>query len=176
MVEERQKSFRVLDVVNRLGTVIEKSTGLVCVFLFGMMLLTALFGVFFRYVMKSPFQWTEEICRYTLIWLGFTAINMGIWREEHIRLPFLLKRLPGTLSKCLSVVIQLLTAVYLYILLTKGYSMAAHTMMTAQSMPISMLWFYMAVPISALLSLAQVILLLMRIVLSPAGFQARTHH
>jgi len=166
---ENKESSRIIDVVIRLGTLIERSTGLVCVVLFAWMLLIALLGVFFRYVMHSPFQWTEEVSRYTLIWLGFTAINMAIWREEHIKLPFIVRMMPASVAKCMALVGNLLIAFYLYILLTKGYHMTVNTMMTAQSMPISMFWFYIAVPVSALLSLAQITLLSIRIILSPAG-------
>jgi|GEM_PF-361395 len=167
-VEKHRESSRVLGTVIRLGTVIERSTGLACVVLFGTMIVTAILGVFFRYVMNNPFQWTEEIARYTLIWLGFTAISMAIWRKEHITIPFLVEMLPGPVSKCLSVAVHLLIGAYMYILLTKGYRMASNTMMTAQSMQISMYWFYLAVPVSALLSLVQITLSLIRTVISPA--------
>ena len=168
-MEKQEKSSRVLIWITRIGTGIEKATGFVCVMLFAFMVITALLGVFFRYVMNNPFQWTEEVARYTLIWLGFTAINMAIWRQEHISIPFVLRKLPGKISKILSVAGHLFIAVYLYVLLIKGYHMTANTMTTAQSMPISMLWFYLAVPVSALLSLAQTTLSAIRIILSPSG-------
>lgn len=161
-------SSRVVDRVVQIGTLIEKCTGFICVLLFLWMLLVALMGVFFRYVMHNPFQWTEEVCRYTLIWLGFIAINMAIWRDEHIKFNFLVNRLSGMLAKIVFITGYLLIAVYLFVILIKGYSMTMNTMMTAQSMSISMKWFYMAVPISALLSITQVFLLLIKTVLLPA--------
>ena len=173
-MEKQENASRVLDWVTRLGTGIEKTTGFVCVMLFAFMVITALLGVFFRYVMHNPFQWTEEIARYTLIWLGFTAINMAIWRQEHIAIPFLLHKLPGPLSKSLSVAGHLLTAVYLYVLLTKGYHMTVNTITTAQSMPISMFWFYLAAPVSAILSLAQITLSMIRAILTPAAASVPT--
>lgn len=162
------KTARFLNLIVRVGIGIEKSTGLLCVVLFGGMVLTALVGVFFRYVMNSPFQWTEEVARYTLIWLGFMAINMAIWRGDHISIPLLVEKLPKPIAKVLSIVVHLLIAVYLYVLLTKGYQMTINTMMTAQSLPVSMFWIYLAVPVSALLSLAQVALRMIRIILTPA--------
>lgn len=151
----------------RIGNGIEKGSGIFGVTLFGMMLISALLGVFFRYVMKSPFQWTEEVARYSLIWLGFMAINMGIWRGEHIAVDVLVQHLPGFMIKALALLVNILCGFFLVVLFYKGCLMTGRTMMTAQSFPVSMFWFYLAVPVSAGLSLIQTVLCSIRLFLVP---------
>ena len=150
--------LKVAAAVQRTGRTIEKGTGLICVVLFSGMTITALLGVFFRYVMQNPFQWTEEVARYIMIWLGFLAINMAMWRGEHIVIPLLTGRLgPGT-ARVVATLVNLMIGGFLVILLYQGWRMTANTMMTAQSMPVSMVWFYLAIPVSAGLTLIQTIL------------------
>ena len=79
----------IVDTAEKIGLAIEKICGVLCVFCFAAMTVIAISGVFFRYVMQSPFMWTEEAARYLLVWLGFTAVSIALRQDKHIKVDVL---------------------------------------------------------------------------------------
>lgn len=57
---------------------------LMCIFLAGIVIFMAV-HVFFRYVLRSPLTWTEELTRYCFIWFVFSGFSYGIKNNTHIR-------------------------------------------------------------------------------------------
>jgi len=144
--------------LDRIGNMLETGSGFICVLFFAAMTVVVLLGVFYRYVMKDPFQWSEEVARFLMLWLGFLAINIALRRDEHIGIDTVVKILPPAISKILGYLIYLMIGIFLIILLIKGYRMTTGTMMTAATMPISMRWIYMSVPVGVLLTFVQLLL------------------
>jgi len=54
------------------------------------MTIDVLLGVFFRYVLNLPLNFTEELARYLMIWGASLAISLGISGGEHVGLTVLL--------------------------------------------------------------------------------------
>jgi hypothetical protein len=79
------RAANIVAVADKTGLIIEKFCGAICVLCFATMTLVAILGVFFRYIMQSPFMWTEEVARYLLVWLGFTAISIALRQDRHIK-------------------------------------------------------------------------------------------
>jgi len=153
-------------VLDKIGYFIEMGSGFFCVLFFASMTAVVILGVFYRYVMKDPFQWSEEAARFLMLWLGFLAINIALRRDEHIGIDTVAKALPSIVSKILGYVIHLMIGYFLIILLAKGYRMTTGTIMTAASMPISMFWIYLSVPLGILLTLIQLLLNITKKILS----------
>ncbi|MGB3909792.1 MAG: TRAP transporter small permease [Pseudolysinimonas sp.] len=55
-----------------------------CVLIVGAMLVTVLLQVVFRYALRAPLPWTDELARYSLIWLTFIAAALVMGRRRHI--------------------------------------------------------------------------------------------
>ncbi len=87
----------IVAIADKIGQTIENVCGAFCVICFALMTTTALLGVFFRYVMQSPFMWTEEVSRYLLVWMGFTAVSIALRQDRHIKVEVLPKLLPVVL-------------------------------------------------------------------------------
>lgn len=51
-------------------------------------------GVFARYFFSSSPVWTEELARYSLIWMVMMAANPALKRSEHMKIDMLVKRFP----------------------------------------------------------------------------------
>jgi TRAP-type C4-dicarboxylate transport system permease small subunit len=149
---------RIILTSDKIGHVIERIVGSFCVLIYGAMIVAALLGVVFRYIMLSPFEWTEEVARFLMLWLGFLAMNMALRRNQHIAINFFGNRLPPVLMRLLGYCIDGLVGLFLYYLLKQGYLMTTRTLMTASTMNISMFWIYMAVPLGAFLTVIQLIL------------------
>ncbi len=165
-MEHRSKRTQFIKLLDKIGYSIEMGSGFFCVVFFAAMTFVVILGVFYRYVMKDPFQWSEEVARFLMLWLGFLAINIAFRRSEHIAIDTLVKALPSGVSKVLNYLVHLMIGFFLIVLLAKGYRMTTGTIMTAATMPISMFWIYLAVPLGVLLTLIQLFLNITKMILS----------
>lgn len=152
------RSEVIVALADRIGRMIEKICGAFCVACFGAMTSTALLGVFFRYVMQSPFMWTEEVSRYLLVWMGFTAISIALRRDSHIKVEILEKLVPPVVAKSVGYLVDALIALFFIVLLKQGYLMTVNNIMMASTFKLSMGWILAAVPVAAALTLIQLFL------------------
>ena len=162
---------RIVAIADKTGLMIEKICGALCVFCFAAMTLVAILGVFFRYVMQSPFMWTEEVARYLLVWLGFTAINIALRQDRHIKVEVLQKLVPPLVGKVVSYLVDALIAFFFIILLQQGYLLAVNNIMMASTFQLSMSWILVAVPVAAALTLIQLFLRVIKKIFSEFGYK-----
>ena len=149
----------IVNISEKAGMAIEKISGAFCVICFAAMTASAILGVFFRYVMQSPFMWTEEVARYLLVWMGFTAISIALRQDKHIKVEVLPKLIPSALAnKVMGYVVDALIAFFFIVLLRQGYLMTVNNIMTASTFQLSMSWILIAVPVAAALTLIQLFL------------------
>ena len=149
---------RIVSTAEKVGLVIEKVCGGLCVFCFAAMTVVAILGVFFRYVMQSPFMWTEEVARYLLVWMGFTAISIALRQNKHIKVEVLSNLVPAVIAKIIGYMVDALIAFFFIVLLKQGYLMTVNNIMTASTFHLSMSWILAAVPVAATLTLIQLFL------------------
>jgi TRAP-type C4-dicarboxylate transport system permease small subunit len=145
-------------IVDKIGHIIEISFGAVSVIIYAAMSAVTLMGVFFRYVMQSPFIWTEEVARYLMLWLGFLGIQLAMRRKVHVSIEVLAGFLPPKILKFKNVLVNLLIAFFLVIILKESWLMTNNTIMMGQVLNISMFWVYISLPIGIFLTLLQLII------------------
>lgn len=150
--------IRFLAQANRVGHLIEMVSGGFCVLFFAALVATMLIGVFFRYVLNNPFDWTEEIARWLWLAFSFLAINIALRRNEHIGVDFLVGMLPAKVRKVLDYLVDLLTALFLIVLLRQSYIMATNTIMIGGAVRISMFWPYMTLVVGVCFTLIQLVI------------------
>ncbi len=59
-------------------------------------------GVFMRYIFHSAPVWTEELARFTLIWMVMLAANSALYRGEHMTINIMLKYIPNRINRVLN--------------------------------------------------------------------------
>ena len=136
---------------------------------FAAMTLVAILGVFFRYIMQSPFMWTEEVARYLLVWMGFTAISIALRQDRHIKVEIIGKLVPAVMAKIIGYLVDALVAFFFIILLKQGYLLTVNNIMTASTFKMSMSWILVAVPVAAALTLIQLFLSVVRKIFSQSA-------
>ena len=169
----RVTAGKIVALADRIGQAIETVCGIFCVACFAAMTATALLGVFFRYVMQSPFMWTEEVSRYLLVWMGFTAVSIALRRDRHIKVEVLEKLVPPMVARAVGYLVDALIALFFIVLLKQGYLMTVDNMMMAATFKLSMSWVLAAVPVAALLTLIQLFLRVVRKVFLPFAGEPR---
>ncbi len=60
-----------------------------------------LFGVISRYLFQSSPVWTEELARYTLVWMVMVAANPALRYGDHMKIDMLLRIFPDPVNVAL---------------------------------------------------------------------------
>jgi len=118
--------------------------------------------IFMRYTPGiNAMSWVDEIMRYLNIWVVLLASSIGVKYGNHLRMDYLLNK--WTSGKGLRVVrfmTELAVIIALTILIFYGILRTVDNRSTViQSMPISISWFYAAIPIGSALMLLEFLLI-----------------
>ncbi len=82
-------------------------------FLFVLLLVLAVTQVLFRYMLMIPLPWTEELARFTLVWVTFLGSASVTRRKLHIAVDYFIARLPVKTSQVFSLCSYSLILVFL---------------------------------------------------------------
>jgi TRAP-type C4-dicarboxylate transport system permease small subunit len=162
MKANQSKSSTIVTLASKLSVFFERLAAYPCIVATGAMTIVVLLGVFFRYVVRQPLSWSEEVARYLMIWAASLAVSIGIMRREHLGITFLINRFPRSVQKYIAVLINLCVLWFLWVLTKFGYFMAVEG--KAQLSPIlakygiSMVWSLSAIPVAGALALIQTFL------------------
>jgi TRAP-type C4-dicarboxylate transport system permease small subunit len=89
-------------MMKRLSKIISYSFETVSVVFLVCVLITVILQVFFRYVARIVVPWTEEAARYFCIWMVFMGAAAAVAQEAHIKITFLVERVPKQLMHLFS--------------------------------------------------------------------------
>jgi TRAP-type C4-dicarboxylate transport system permease small subunit len=168
-MQDRSRLIQIIEVSDKIGYLIEMTSGALSVLFFATMTIITLLGVLFRYVMINPFEWTEEMARFLVLCMWLLSFNIALRKREHIAITAVVQGLPPKLSKLLGYCVDILIGFFLIVLIKQGYLMTTRTLMTASTIDISMFWIYLFVPVGALLTLFQLALGIAKKILSEFG-------
>jgi TRAP-type C4-dicarboxylate transport system permease small subunit len=109
-------------------------------------------GVWSRYVLHATFQWYDEVARLCFVWMVFLGAAVAVRRGAHFRLHLLVDRLGPRLRRAADLLVALLVVGFGAVLVAGGVAMypVARRQVT-DSLELSMLWFYGALPIGGAL-------------------------
>lgn len=111
-----------------------------------------------RYLFASPFTWTEELGRYTFVWLSFLGMALAVKKGGHIALDLLLKGVTGKIKKILQTIIYILIGVFGGLFTVGGIKlMELGTGQNSPSLSLPMELVYAVLPISGILIMYYII-------------------
>ena len=124
----------------------------VCLGLMVVLVADVFLGVWSRYVLQATFQWYDEVARLCFVWMVFLGAASAVRRGAHFRLHLLIDRFGPRLRRATDLVVGLLVVVFGGVLVTGGVAMwpVARRQVT-DSLELSMLWFYGALPVGGAL-------------------------
>lgn len=123
-------------------------------------LMVGLVGVVFtqvlaRYVIQSSVPWTEEVARYLLIYLTFVGAAVAVREHTHLRVDFLVVRLPQVVQRVVGIVMTLGLLVSGVLLVVYGYSYTERSLGTiSPAIGESIAWIYAVMPLAGALMVA----------------------
>ncbi|HHC6514030.1 TPA: TRAP transporter small permease [Vibrio parahaemolyticus] len=118
-----------------------------------MMVLVACWQVISRYVFNSPSTFSEELLRFSLVWLSTAGLAYVAGKTEHISLTLFLDKFPRSLVKYWNMLIQVVFILFaVYIMIIGGWKVSQNAMMQVSPvLQLSMGKVYYALPLSGVL-------------------------
>jgi TRAP-type C4-dicarboxylate transport system permease small subunit len=135
--------------------------------------LLTILQVFTRYVMGDPLPWTEELARYSFMWLIYAGMVLALNKGTHASVDVLLMWCKGVSKKVVLAAIHLISIALFAVMLYYGYMLFA--MVSGQLSPamrISMMVPYASLPFGSALMIIEEFFILAIILRSDTGGQA----
>ena len=73
-------------VRHKINKVVEK----LLIFIFGIMVINVIWQIFARHILINPSSFTDELARYSMIWLGILGAAYVSGRNEHVSIDYFL--------------------------------------------------------------------------------------
>jgi TRAP-type C4-dicarboxylate transport system permease small subunit len=106
--------------------------------------------IVFRYVFNAPLGWSEEVARFSFVWVSFFGASALMRVREHIGVNVFVDRFPPRLRAVSLFLADLVALVCIYFFVVGGISLTTNEWrQLAPATEIPMGWVYLAIPISA---------------------------
>ena len=116
-------------------------------------------GVFTRYILLAPIEWSEELARFLMVWIALLGAAVGVRTRAHYGILLLTDRLPAGLQAALRIFADLCAFAFALLLVRFGLSMVQVTgFQTSPNLQVPMSVPYAAIPIGGALMLFYVLL------------------
>ena len=124
----------------------------VCLGLMLVLVADVFLGVWSRYVLHATFQWYDEVARLCFVWMVFLGAASAVRRGAHFRLHVLIDRFGPRLRRANDLLVGLLVVVFGGVLVAGGVAMwPVARGQVSDSLELSMVWFYGALPVGGAL-------------------------
>jgi len=113
--------------------------------------------VVFRFFIRIPLPWSEELSRYLMVWVGMLGASLALAEGRHIGVDLLMGRLRGWVRQVLMVAGFLGVIWFLWVVVREGAALARQNYsQLSPAMMIPMLLPYAAIPVGGVFMLVQI--------------------
>ncbi len=132
---------------------------------FVLMTLLTCWQVFTRYMLGRPSSWSEELVSYLFAWMTLLGASLVVGERGHMNIPLLVEKSTPNVRKALSILAELIAALFAGIILVYGgiqiTDLAMAQMTSALGVPVGV--FYTVLPLSGILNIVYCILNIVQI-------------
>lgn len=142
-----------MNVAHKVRKYMNAAVGTICVILFAVMVIVGSYQIITRFIFNSPSTISEELLTYTFAWMAMFSSAYVFGKRDHMRMTFVVDKLPPAQRKVLEIVIELLVIAFACIVLIYGGFTIMGLTMTQRtaSLGVMMGVIYAVVPISGIL-------------------------
>jgi TRAP-type C4-dicarboxylate transport system permease small subunit len=149
--------MRIGNIVYRWLDIFRNTT---IVVFFSFVVISGFAEVVCRYVFLESLGWTEEILRNLNIWVIFLGASIAASRNEHLYVNYFYKFLPLRYHKRIQQGVYLAVCIFLAIFTFYGaLKTFGNIGQQIYTFPISIAWFYLAIPVGSFLMLMEYMLI-----------------
>lgn len=144
-----------MDKIDLLFRKVSRAMEIFLVAIFVLLFLDVLLQVFSRYFLSASFSFTEELARFSLIWLSILGAAYLNAKRAHLSMDFLYRKLSLKNKKKLSILIEVFILLFaLSVMVAGGFNLVYITLHLEQlsgTLRIPLGYVYAILPISGLL-------------------------
>jgi TRAP-type C4-dicarboxylate transport system permease small subunit len=127
---------------------------LIAVFM-GLMVINVTWQVFSRYILGDPSSFTDELARYSMIWLGLAGAAYVSGKNAHLAIDILPEKLKGKKLLYLKIFIHLMVIFFGAVIMVWGGGNLVYITQVLQqksaTLQIPLSWVYGIIPVSGIL-------------------------
>lgn len=144
-----------MNKIDMLFQKVSRAMEIFLVVLFVLLFFDVLLQVFSRYFLNASFSFTEELARFSLIWLSILGATYLNAKREHLSMDFLYRKFSIENKKKLSILIEVFILLFaLAVMVVGGFNLVYITLHLEQlsgTLRIPLGYIYVILPISGLL-------------------------
>ncbi|MEL7624511.1 MAG: TRAP transporter small permease [Clostridiales bacterium] len=147
-------------VLFRVVNGIEKIEMTILTILFAEVIIIGFLQVICRFILNDSLSWSEELLRFSFIWLTYFAASLGLMKGSHSSVDVVLDRLPPKVHKVARVLIEVLVFVFVVVIFynaTQLIGMQVKTKQLSASMRLPMYVPYLGILIAFGFMIIQII-------------------
>ncbi len=162
----------MLKQVTKLCNAVSKVLDAAIILLFIALIVSCVLQVFSRKILNNSYPWTEELARYSFIWVHFLGSCLCVRLKEHATITVLHGVLPGKARNALDLLISLILVIVSVVLVYGGIEMAKRTGNQANAgLGVPMSYVYISAAFSGAINLLYIFELILKDVAALAGKQ-----
>jgi len=143
-----KKTIKIMDWISYALLIIFSSAMLISTFL----------QVIFRYLLNHPLFWSEELSRFSFVWIVFVGAAVAMKRGAHIGVDYFVKNLPLQLKNYLRILVTILELFFLLTVIDRSILVVRVNMSQhSPAMRIPMGLVYLAIPVGLSLMVGYII-------------------
>ena len=128
--------------------VLEESLRFALLALFAVIIVCVSLQVFFRYVLNDPLTWSEELARFSFMWMVFLGLGLAERDDQHIAVDFFVSKMPSGAQKAVRLAVEVFCIVVLAVACYHSFGVIqVQAAMRSVALNISMAYFAVVVPI-----------------------------
>jgi C4-dicarboxylate transporter DctQ subunit len=140
------------------GKKFDSVLGSVVAVIYGVLIVVGLAQVVARYVFNNSLPWSQELDLILLTWLTFLSAGVALQKRLHIGIDVFSSRLSGRWQRVITLVGDLMTAVFVICLMYYGAQITQSAMaQTSPAMGLPMGLVYASVPVGAAVMLINLV-------------------
>lgn len=128
---------------------------IILIFIFGVLVVDVLLQVFSRYILNTSFTFTEELARFSLIWLSILGAAYLNGKREHLSMDFLYQKFSDKNKKKALYFIEICVVLFaIVVMVIGGFNLVYTTLHLGQlsgTLRIPLGYIYAILPFSGLL-------------------------
>lgn len=131
----------------------------ICDILLAIAIVVATLAVIMRYVFNDSLVWSEEVCRFSFVWISFLSCGYAVNHGGHLMVDVLTMfeaKIPGVL-KGLELIINIIWVAFSIFFAKEGFIMAASSLQSSPALGIPMTIIYGAIPVGVTLMAIRVL-------------------
>lgn len=104
-------------------------------------------------LLGSPLAWSDELARFTFVYIGLLGVSQGIKTQQHVLVDFICDKLPNRPKKVVFSGVQLIIFTSILLFIFFGVKLFLKSKFELQALGISERWLYLSLPMISVLML-----------------------